>query len=227
MSMVALPYLKLIVLLSILSYPMINSDNEEVQTIEIDVNGKTIKREILKVSFENDSGKPVELWSDTQENVFFKGVLQDKEKITIDTYVGDRVYFTPINSGGSHEKQFYSTYIKKRDVSRGITLKDKTKMKDYIKEKDVGCDMETRKCDVIFQNNSGKKLKVFWDDGKNGLFQGALSVNNEMTMHTHIGHTFFCTSYDNDKDNNKNKKRLFSYKITKNSKIVNINKLNE
>ena len=204
----------------VLFYCAIDGDGEEIKTIEVDINGKSVEREVIKVLFENQSGETVELWSDTPESVFFKASLKDKEKVTIDCYIDEKIYFTPKNSGGSHEHQKYATFIRKVDEKEGITLYDKKKMNDYIKRKDVGCDRSNDgRCDIIFINKSGKKLKIFWDDGKVGMYQGILSINDEMTMHTHVGHSFFCTSlHANDDD--KNKKRLFTHKVTPKSKVV-------
>lgn len=213
------PVVKLLVLLCLLFCCAIKGKEEKIETVEVDINGKTkksknkLKKEEISVVFENQSGKKVEVWSDTKETVFFKASLENEEKITIDTFIGEKMYFTPTNSGGSHEKQYYQTKIKKSDENEPIILYEKQKMDEYLKQRDAGC--KGNRCDIIFINKYNKILKMYWDDGKDGVFQGDLSVGHEMTMHTHIGHKFFATSY-------KDKKRLFSHTVDKNSRIVEL-----
>ena len=46
---------------------------------------------------------------------------------------------------------------------------------------------------VIFENNSGEPVELYWDDGKDGVLQRALEHRKDASVNTFAGHTFYFT----------------------------------
>lgn len=49
--------------------------------------------------------------------------------------------------------------------------------------------------EVIFENQSGRKVELYWDDNVNGVLQSELSHTSQITINTFIGHKFYFTRY--------------------------------
>eukprot|EP00486_Rosalina_sp_Unknown_P012887 CAMPEP_0201582540 /NCGR_PEP_ID=MMETSP0190_2-20130828/86793_1 /ASSEMBLY_ACC=CAM_ASM_000263 /TAXON_ID=37353 /ORGANISM="Rosalina sp." /LENGTH=323 /DNA_ID=CAMNT_0048022667 /DNA_START=82 /DNA_END=1050 /DNA_ORIENTATION=- len=47
--------------------------------------------------------------------------------------------------------------------------------------------------EVIFENQSGKSVELYWDDSKEGVLQGELDHTNQITINTFLGHRFYYT----------------------------------
>ena len=47
--------------------------------------------------------------------------------------------------------------------------------------------------EVIFENQSGRKVELYWDDNVNGVLQTELSHTSQITINTFIGHKFYFT----------------------------------
>eukprot|EP01083_Nonionella_stella_P205286 747688_1 len=147
------------------------------------------------VIFENLSGSNVELYTDDKYSVTFIAKLENTESVTTKALIGQNFYFTPTNSGGSKERYLYQKVIKKS--TKTVVLYSKKKMKIMAAREDVGCVEDGTQCKIIFENKSGKAIKVYWQGGAGGVFQGLVRNNDEMLQHTHIGHTFYFTPNTN------------------------------
>mmetsp|Transcript_37022 Transcript_37022/g.59300 ORF Transcript_37022/g.59300 Transcript_37022/m.59300 type:complete len:213 (-) Transcript_37022:27-665(-) len=183
-------------------------------SVEVNADGSVKERESMDVEFENESGRDVELWSDTAEAVFFKASLKDREKATVKTVIGEKMYFTPTNSGGSHERAYYA--IEMSDNQEKVTLFDRETMEELQKAHGAGCKGPDGRCHVYFANKTGKKLRLFWDNGKQGILQATIRPRDETVVHTFVGHTFFATF------EGKEEERIFTHTVSKDSKIVSI-----
>ena len=71
---------------------------------------------------------------------------------------------------------------------------------------EIGSDGEQREADtqqlkhpnaleVVFENQSGRKVELYWDDNLNGVLQSELSHTSQITINTFIGHKFYFTPY--------------------------------
>ena len=167
------------------------------------------------VVFENKSGEPAELWTDTPSEVIFKGLLQDSETVTVTVEVGETYYFTPIDSGGSKEHKKYTKKIKSN--TKHVTLYDNKRMKKERKKNDVGCD-DKGSCTVILENKYGKTLHVFWD-GQQAVGQGSVRHNADMTLFTHLGHKFFVTEGEKA-----DSKKVFTLTVKPDTTLVRLSK---
>ena len=47
--------------------------------------------------------------------------------------------------------------------------------------------------EVIFENQSGRKVELYWDDNVKGVLQSELSHTSQITINTFIGHKFYFT----------------------------------
>ncbi len=52
--------------------------------------------------------------------------------------------------------------------------------------------------EVIFENQSGKKVSLYWDDSINGVLQSELSHTSQITINTFLGHRFYFTPQDSN-----------------------------
>eukprot|EP01084_Bolivina_argentea_P278204 475160_1 len=193
----------------------IKGEEDIIETVDVDASGASCESDdpnVITVVFENQSGSSVELYSDTATAVYFKGALENGESVTIDTFIGERFYFTPRGSGGSHERWLYQKIMKKS--TKSVILYPKAKMNEVIKRGDVGC--EGSKCKIIIENKTGKPLEAYWDDNADGVFQGIVSIGDEMTQHTSIGHRFFFTTSADRKT------RLHAFTVTADTNLVTL-----
>ena len=63
--------------------------------------------------------------------------------------------------------------------------------------------------EVIFENQSGRKVELYWDDNINGILQSKLDNTAQITINTFIGHRFYFTP----KNSNGSKENIL-YQIT-------------
>lgn len=72
---------------------------------------------------------------------------------------------------------------------------------EAIQSVELGTDGEVKKektkhpnsLEVIFENQSGNTVEVYWDDSKDGVLQGTLDHTNQITINTFLGHRFYYT----------------------------------
>lgn len=128
-------------LFSILRADNANDDEEMVQ-IQVNADGEQEKPKhpnALDVIFENQSGKPVDLyWDDSKEGVL-QGFLAHTNQITINTFLGHRFYYAPANTTNTKEQKLYEVIMEEHTGL--VTLYDPDTMaergKDFERKKSV------------------------------------------------------------------------------------------
>ena len=182
--------------LLLLSVP---SSPDDIQTVEVNTNGEISINtngddpNSINVEFENQSGETVELYTDTETEVFFKGSLEHNAKLTVSARVGDYYYFTEPGSGGSHDGPLLHMVLTETTEHVILEGSGQTEGEQLDEIMELGC-KESGDCIVRVDNEYGEDVIVYWDDGKDGISQGIALNHAGIRLDTFLGHTFFVTT---------------------------------
>ena len=78
-----------------------------------------------------------------------------------------------------------SIYFISSDDTVSVEIDSKGQQKESLKN--------PNSLEVIFENQSGRKVELYWDDNVNGVLQSELSHTSQITINTFIGHKFYFT----------------------------------
>eukprot|EP01083_Nonionella_stella_P110247 322429_1 len=109
---------------------LIKADEEVLESVEIGTDGevKPVHPNALSVIFENQSGQKVELYWDDSKSGVLQHTLGHSDQTTINTFLGHRFYYAPIDSNGSKAQALYTVTMEPH--TGVVTLYDAKTMKE-------------------------------------------------------------------------------------------------
>ena len=79
------------------------------------------------------------------------------------------------------------------DIDGTVTVEKAADTQQKVEEQPKPKPKHPNALEVIFENQSGSPVELYWDDSKSGVLQASIDHTHQTTINTFLGHRFYYT----------------------------------